>query len=60
MVSYKETINLSTNAGSTAADIDPAKLPRDPDAGCAPVYPHQYLHVNTIQAATFVLGKIGG
>jgi hypothetical protein len=48
VVSYKETINLVTNSGSTAADIDPNKLPRDPDAGCTPVYPHQYLHVNTI------------
>jgi hypothetical protein len=28
--------------------IDPNFLPRDPDHGCAPVYPHQYLRVNTI------------
>ena len=28
--------------------VNPAKLPLDPDAGCSPVYPHQYLHVNTI------------
>lgn len=28
--------------------IDPAKLPRDPRTGCSPVYPHQYLKVNTI------------
>jgi hypothetical protein len=48
VVSYKETINRVTNSGSTAADIDPNKLPLDPDAGCTPVYPHQYLHVNTI------------
>lgn len=48
VVSYKETINFSTNSGSTVADINPAKLPRDPDAGCSPVYPHQYLHANTI------------
>jgi hypothetical protein len=30
------------------ADINPATLPRDPNNGCSPVYPHQYLHVNTI------------
>jgi len=48
VVAYKETINFVTNSGSTIADINPAKLPRDPDAGCSPVYPHQYLHVNTI------------
>ena len=28
--------------------IDPAKLPRNPKKHCAPVYPHDYLHVNTI------------
>jgi hypothetical protein len=28
--------------------IDPAYLPRDPKNGCAPVYPHTYLRVNTI------------
>ncbi|MBZ5644930.1 MAG: alkaline phosphatase family protein [Acidobacteriia bacterium] len=28
--------------------IDPAKLPRDPAKGCAPVYPHNFLRVNTI------------
>ena len=28
--------------------IDPNFLPRDPERGCAPVYPHQYLRVNTI------------
>jgi hypothetical protein len=28
--------------------IDEAKLPRDPAKGCAPVYPHTYLRVNTV------------
>ncbi len=28
--------------------VDEAKLPRDPAAGCKPVWPHQYLRVNTI------------
>lgn len=28
--------------------IDPAKLPLDPSKGCVPVYPHDYLRVNTI------------
>jgi hypothetical protein len=28
--------------------IDPAKLPLDPKKGCSPVYPHDYLRVNTI------------
>ena len=47
-VIYKENINFVTNSGSTVADINPTALPRDPDAGCSPVYPHQYLRVNTI------------
>jgi hypothetical protein len=28
--------------------INPALLPRDPDRGCTPVYPHSFLKVNTI------------
>jgi len=28
--------------------VNPEYLPRDPSNGCAPVYPHQYLRVNTI------------
>jgi hypothetical protein len=56
VVSYKETINVSTNTGSTAADIDPTKLPRDPDNGCSPVYPHQYLKANTIYEVAHAAG----
>src|SRR4051794_9812784 len=55
-VSYKETINVSSNSGSTVADINPAKLPRDPDNGCTPVYPHQYLKVNTIYEVAHAAG----
>ncbi|MCU1278399.1 MAG: hypothetical protein JWM53_1945, partial [bacterium] len=47
-VTYKENVNFVTNSGSTAADINPAFLPRDADNGCAPVYPHSFLKVNTI------------
>jgi hypothetical protein len=45
---FNEQINLDANSGSGVSDINPAKLPRDPDAGCTPVYPHQYLKVNTV------------
>jgi hypothetical protein len=41
----------SIDRDPTAIDgggIDPAKLPRDPARACAPVYPHQFLRVNTI------------
>jgi hypothetical protein len=33
--------------GDPRTVIDPAQLPVDP-ATCTPVYPHQYLHVNTV------------
>ncbi len=36
--------------------IDEAKLPRDPAKGCTPVWPHQYLRVNTI----FEIAKAAG
>jgi hypothetical protein len=42
------SFNVSKNSGSTVADINPDTLPRDPANGCTPVYPHQYLKVNTI------------
>lgn len=32
----------------TDAAINPSFLPRDPDRGCKPVFPHEYLRVNTI------------
>jgi len=32
----------------TAASIDPRKLERDPQAGCAPVYPWNFIRTNTI------------
>jgi hypothetical protein len=32
----------------TAASIDPNKLVRNPDAGCAPVYPWDFVRTNTI------------
>ncbi len=32
----------------SGSGIDPSKLPRDPDRGCAPVYPHQLQRVNNI------------
>src|SRR6478672_4717116 len=39
LVPYNQTINFNANAGDSVADINPAKLPRDPDHDCTPVYP---------------------
>jgi hypothetical protein len=39
---------LYGGADGTAAAIDPKKLSRNPAAGCAPVYPWDFLRTNTI------------
>ena len=39
---------LYGGADGTAAAIDPKKLSRNPAAGCAPVYPWNFLRTNTI------------
>jgi len=39
---------LNGGADGTAAAIDPKKLSRNPAAGCAPVYPWNFLRTNTI------------
>jgi hypothetical protein len=56
LVPFNQTINFTANAGDSVADINPAKLPRDPDNGCAVVYPHQYLKVNTIYEVAHAAG----
>lgn len=56
---YEEGIDLDQsklNGGTPGAAltdggiaaIDPAKLPRDPAAGCAPVYPWNFVRTNTV------------
>jgi hypothetical protein len=39
---------IDVDDAAVTTSIDPAKLPLDPRHGCAPVYPHSYLKVNTI------------
>jgi len=56
LVPFNQTINVNANAGDSVADINPAKLPRDPDNGCTVVYPHQYLKVNTIYEVAHAAG----
>lgn len=46
-VVWDSSIDRNKNAFD-GGGIDPAKLPLDPSKGCAPVYPHDYLRVNTI------------
>jgi Type I phosphodiesterase / nucleotide pyrophosphatase len=40
----------------TAASIDPQKLVRDPSAGCAPVYPWNFIRVNTLFGVVHAAG----
>ena len=57
-VVYNEKIDMSLHAARAGEiRIDPAKLPLDPERGCSPVYPHQYLRVNT---AFNVITAMGG
>jgi hypothetical protein len=43
---YDEEVDVDD--GKIDTKIDEAKLPRDKAKGCSPVYPHQFLRVNTI------------
>jgi Type I phosphodiesterase / nucleotide pyrophosphatase len=47
-VMYEESVDYNPHLLDAGGGIDPAKLPLDPAHGCSPVYPHQYLRVNTI------------
>lgn len=47
-VVYDESIDKNPNALDAGGGIDPTNLPRDGSKGCTPVYPHSFLHVNTI------------
>ncbi|MDA8383177.1 MAG: alkaline phosphatase family protein [Betaproteobacteria bacterium] len=46
-VVFDETVDQA-GAAPGAQMIDPARLPRDPRRDCMPVYPHDYLRVNTL------------
>ena len=47
-VVYDESIDINSAALDAGGGIDPATLPRDGSKGCTPVYPHQFLRVNTV------------
>jgi len=46
-VQFAENIDRDPTRTDAGGGIDPSKLPVDP-SNCQPVYPHQYLRVNTI------------
>ncbi len=45
---YLKLDSGKTDGSSGINGINPDYLPRDPKNGCAPVYPHNYIRVNTI------------
>jgi Type I phosphodiesterase / nucleotide pyrophosphatase len=47
-VLYDQRMDYNPHALDAGGGLDPSKLPLDPARGCRPVYPHQYLRVNTI------------
>ena len=47
-VAFDESIDKNPDAIDGGGGIDPARLTRDPRRGCAAVFPHDYLRVNTI------------
>jgi hypothetical protein len=47
-IGFDEEIDRDYTKLNGGGGINPKWLPRDPAHGCAPVYPHEYLRVNTI------------
>jgi len=47
-VGFDEEVDVDYTKLNGGGGINPQYLPRDSSRGCAPVWPHQYLRVNTI------------
>ncbi|HVH08170.1 MAG TPA: alkaline phosphatase family protein [Gemmatimonadales bacterium] len=56
-VVYDESIEFNSNLSDGGGGIDPTTLPLDPSRGCTPVYPHQYLRVNTVFEVLHAAGR---
>jgi hypothetical protein len=48
IVEFDESVDADLTKLNGGGSINPGYLPRDPQRGCTPVYPHEYLRVNTI------------
>jgi hypothetical protein len=53
---FDSSIDVNNKQLDGGGGIDPNKLPRDPSKGCSPVYPHDFLRVNTIFEAIHEAG----
>jgi Type I phosphodiesterase / nucleotide pyrophosphatase len=47
-VAFDESIDIDLTKLNGGGGINPNFLPRDPDNGCKPVFPHEWIRVNTI------------
>jgi len=47
-VIFDSSIDKNRDAVDGGGGIDPDKLPKDPKKGCTPVFPHNFIRVNTI------------
>jgi hypothetical protein len=47
-IGYDEEIDIDYTKLDAGGGINPDYLPRDPKNNCAPVYPHQFIRVNTL------------
>jgi hypothetical protein len=47
-VAYDESIDIDLTKLDGGGGINPNFLPRDPNNGCKPIYPHAWIRVNTI------------
>jgi type I phosphodiesterase/nucleotide pyrophosphatase len=61
VVEINQTLLNGGNPGAGLTDggvnaIDPTRLPRDPYAGCAPVYPWNFIRANTIYGVIHAAG----
>jgi hypothetical protein len=54
---YDEKLDLNVNVVDGGGGLNPAKLPLDPKKGCTPVYPHDFVRVNTIFDVAKSAGK---
>jgi len=48
IIDLKEGIDINPGALDGGGGIDPKKVPLDPAKGCAPVFPHNLIRVNTV------------
>jgi hypothetical protein len=57
VVDFSEVSDLDSSQLDGGGGFNPAALPRDPEKGCAPVTPHEYLRVNTLFEVLKAAGK---